>query len=76
MCTCGVEERCTQGLGGKLEGNSQFEDPGVDGRIILIQIFRKCGAGGMDWIELLQDRDTWRAHVNAVMAIKCGEFLD
>ena len=29
-------------------------DPGVDGRIILIWIFRKWGK---DWIELAQDRD-------------------
>jgi hypothetical protein len=76
MRTCGVQERCTQGLCGKPEGNSQFEDPGVDGRIILIRMFRKCGVGGVDWIELVQDRDRWRAFVNAVMAIKCGEFLD
>jgi hypothetical protein len=27
-------------------------DPGVDGRIILKCIFRKCDVGGMDWIEL------------------------
>ena len=32
-------------------------DPGVDGRIILRWIFRKWDVGGMNWIELAQDRD-------------------
>jgi len=29
--------------------------------------FQKVGWGGMDWIDLAEDRDRWQAHVNAVM---------
>jgi hypothetical protein len=31
---------------------------------------RKIGWGGMDWIDLAQDRDTWKALVNAVMILR------
>jgi hypothetical protein len=44
-------------------------DPGVDGRIILKWIFERLG-GGMDWINLAQDRDRWRAVVYAVMNLR------
>jgi len=56
-----------------------LEDSGVDGRIILRWIFRKWDVGGMDWIELVQDRERWRARVNAIMNLRfpynAGNFL-
>jgi hypothetical protein len=56
-------------LVGKLEGRNNLEDPGIDGRKILKWICEKLG-GGMDWINLAQDRDRWRTLINAVMNLR------
>jgi hypothetical protein len=43
--------------------------PGVEGRIILILIFRKWD-GGMDWTDLVEDRDKWRALLKVGMNLR------
>jgi hypothetical protein len=39
---------------------------------------REIGWGGMDWIDLTQDRDQWKALVNTEPSgsIKCSEILE
>jgi hypothetical protein len=32
--------------------------------------FREIGSGGMDWIDLAQDRDQWRTLANTVMNLQ------
>jgi hypothetical protein len=54
--------------GDQWEGD-HLGDPGIDERIILKWIF-KTWDGVMDWIELAQDRDRWRALLNEVMNLR------
>jgi hypothetical protein len=48
----------------------------VDGRIILIWIFRKWDVGGVDWVELAQVAGTYECGNEPSGSIKCEEFLD
>jgi hypothetical protein len=65
----GANRSACKVLVGKLEGN---RPPGRRGRgrIILKYILRDMGWGGMDWIDLAQDRDQWRTLVNTVMNLQ------
>jgi hypothetical protein len=54
---------------GDLRVGDQLGDSRVDWRIILKLIFKKWN-GGMGSIEQAQDRDRWRALVNAVMNLR------
>jgi hypothetical protein len=54
---------------GHLRYRDHLEDLGVDGKIISKWIFKKWD-GGMDWIDLAQDRNGWKALVNSVMNLR------
>jgi transcription termination factor 2 len=57
-------------LVGKPEGKRPLGSPRrrwVDNIKIYL---REIGWHGMNWIDLAQDRDQWRAHVNAVMNLR------
>ena len=68
--TYGGEERrgAYRALVGKAEGRNHLEVLGLHGRIILKWIFKK--SNGRHWFDLAEDRDRWRAAVNAVMNIR------
>jgi len=54
-------------LVGKPEGRRQLERPRCRWEDNIKMDLQEVGCGGMDWIELAQDRDRWCALVNAVM---------
>jgi len=67
---CMGREVCTGFWWGNLGETDHLEDPGIDGWIILHWVFRKWNEGGMDSIDLAQDRDRWQALVNAVLNLQ------
>jgi hypothetical protein len=59
-------------LVGKAEGKRRLRRPRrrwVD-NVKLYLIVREIGCDGVDWIDLAQDRDQWRALVNTIMSLR------
>jgi len=54
-------------LVGKTEGNKPLGTPRHRWDDNIKMELQEVGFGGMDWIELAQDRDRWRTLVNVVM---------
>ena len=52
---------------GKPEGKRPFGRPRPRWEDNIRMDLQKVGSGGMDWIELAQDRDKWLTLVNVVM---------
>ena len=55
---------------GKLEGKKPLGRPRCRWDDNIKMDLQEMRFGGMDWIDLAQDRDRWRALVNAVMNYK------
>jgi hypothetical protein len=62
-------------LVGKPEGKRPLGRPRRRWEFNIMMDLHEVGCGGMEWIDLAQDRDRWQALVNAVMNLRVTYFL-
>ena len=55
---------------GKPEGKSPLRSPRLRWEDNIKMDLQEVGCGGVDWIELTQERDRWQALLNAVMNLR------
>jgi hypothetical protein len=65
---------------GTPEGKNHWEDQDVSKCVDNIKTdLREIGCDGVDWIDMAQDRDQWRARVNTILNLRfpcnAGKFL-
>jgi hypothetical protein len=66
----GGEQRCIKVLVGKPEGKGPLGRP-KRRRVDNIKMdLQEVGCGGIDWIDVAQDRERWLALVNAVVNLQ------
>jgi len=66
----GVRRDVYRVLVGKPEGKRPLGRPRRRWEENIKTDLQEVGCGGMDWIELAQDKDRWRALMNAVMNLR------
>jgi hypothetical protein len=66
----GEETNVYRVLMGKPEGKRPLGRPRLRWKDGIRMYLREIGRGSVDWIQLAQDRDRWRALVNTVMNLR------